>query len=153
MTQTTSTSTSTRTPTRASCTSEHALRARSLRCTPLDVVSYAPHGSRCSRVSSHPHSHPCASLFDFTFLPFYFDLTFSVLMHPEQHTELDNLNTVQHNLRNSAKGSNDAYDVHTSLTVSVAADLFDFSLHFISFLIISLITLQFLLPDILQLPS
>ena len=32
--------------------------------------------------------------------------------------------------------------------VSVASDLFDFSLHFISFLIISLITLLFLLPDI-----
>ena len=38
-------------------------------------------------------------------------------MHPEQHTELDNLITMQHNLRTSAnKGSNDAYDVHTSLT-------------------------------------
>ena len=32
-------------------------------------------------------------------------------------------------------------------TVSVASDLFDFSLHFISFLIISLITLLFLLLD------
>ena len=31
--------------------------------------------------------------------------------------------------------------------VSVASDLFDFSTHFISFLIISLITLLFLLPD------
>ena len=31
--------------------------------------------------------------------------------------------------------------------VSVASDLFDFSLHFISFLIISLITLLFLLPN------
>ena len=38
-------------------------------------------------------------------------LHFSFLMHPEQHTELDNLITVQHNLRTSAKGSNDAYDV------------------------------------------
>ena len=37
-------------------------------------------------------------------------------MHPEQHTDLDNLNTVQHNLRTSAKGSNDAYDVTVSLT-------------------------------------
>ena len=37
-------------------------------------------------------------------------------MHLEQHTELDNLITMQ-NLRTSAnKGSNDAYDVHTSLT-------------------------------------
>ena len=37
-------------------------------------------------------------------------------MHTEQHTELDNLITMQSNLRNSAKGSNDAYDVSTSLT-------------------------------------
>ena len=38
-------------------------------------------------------------------------------MHPEQHTELHNLITMQHNLRTSAnKGSNDAYDDHTSLT-------------------------------------
>ena len=37
-------------------------------------------------------------------------------MHPEQHTDLDNLNTMQHNLCNSAKGSNDAYDVSVSLT-------------------------------------
>ena len=37
-------------------------------------------------------------------------------MHFEQHTELDNLITMQ-NLRTSAnKGSNNAYDVHTSLT-------------------------------------
>ena len=38
-------------------------------------------------------------------------------MHPEQHTELDNVITMQHNLRTSAKGSNDAYDVYTSLTL------------------------------------
>ena len=38
-------------------------------------------------------------------------------------------------------------------TVSVASDLFDFSLHLISFLIISLITLLFLLPDIFNLMS
>ena len=37
-------------------------------------------------------------------------------MHSEQHTELDNLITMQHNLRTSAKGSNDAYDVSSSLT-------------------------------------
>ena len=68
------------------------------------------------------HHHTCAFLSDLTFLPFYFDLSFTVLFHfsflthPEQHTELDNLNTVQHNLRTSAKGSNDAYDVSVSLT-------------------------------------
>ena len=61
-------------------------------------------------------------LSDLTFLPFYFDLSFSVffhssvLMHPEPHTDLDNLNIAQHNLRNSAKGSYDAYDVTVSLT-------------------------------------
>ena len=58
----------------------------------------------------------------FTFLPFYFDLTFtvffhsSVLMHPDLHTDLDNLDTVENNLRYSANRSNDAYDVSTSLT-------------------------------------
>ena len=68
------------------------------------------------------HRNTCVILLDLTFFPFYFDLTFtvffhsSVLMHPEPHTDLDNLNTVQHNLRNSAKGSNDAYDVTVSLT-------------------------------------
>ena len=68
------------------------------------------------------HSHTCASLLDLTFLPFYFDLTFpvfflsSVLMHPEHYTDLDNLDTVENNLRHSAKGSNDAYDVTHSLT-------------------------------------
>ena len=43
-------------------------------------------------------------------------------MHFEQHTELDNLITMQ-NLRPSAKGSNDAYDVHTSLTVNEPNDV------------------------------
>ena len=58
----------------------------------------------------------------FTYLPFYFNLSFtvffhsSVLMHPDLHTDLDNLDTVEHNLRNSAKGSHDTYDVITSLT-------------------------------------
>ena len=42
-------------------------------------------------------------------------------MHSEPHTDLDNLNTVQHNLRNSAKGSNDDYDVTVSLTDDVQA--------------------------------
>ena len=68
------------------------------------------------------HLHTWASLLDLTFLPFYFDLTFpvffhsSVLMHPEPHTNLDNLNTVQNNLRHSAKVNLDAYDVTHSLT-------------------------------------
>ena len=44
-------------------------------------------------------------------------------MHPEPHIDLDNLNTVQHNLRNSAKGSNDAYDVSVSLNDMVFNEL------------------------------
>ena len=62
------------------------------------------------------------SLFEFTSLKLYFDLSFTILslffllMHFEQHTELDNLIAMQ-NLRTSAnKGSDDAYDVHNSLT-------------------------------------
>ena len=38
-------------------------------------------------------------------------------MHPDLHTDLDNLDSVENNLRHSAKGSNDAYDVTFSLTV------------------------------------
>ena len=58
-------------------------------------------------------------LFD---LPFYFNLYFTVLfrfsflMHPDLRTDLYNLDSVKNNLRHSAKGSNDAYDVTFSLT-------------------------------------
>ena len=68
------------------------------------------------------HRHTCVVLLDLTFLLFYFDLSFpvffhsSVLMHPEHYTDLDNLDSVENNLRHSAKGSNDAYDVTFSLT-------------------------------------
>ena len=69
-----------------------------------------------------PSCHPCtcAFLLEFTSLIFHFDLSFPVfffssLLHFEQHTELDNLITMQHNLRTSAKGSDDAHNVHTSL--------------------------------------
>ena len=50
-------------------------------------------------------------------LYFCSSLSFSFyFLHPELHTELDNLIAMQ-NLRNLAnKGSNEAYDVHTSLT-------------------------------------
>ena len=37
-------------------------------------------------------------------------------MHPDLHTDLDNPDSVENNLRHSAKGSNDAYDVTFSLT-------------------------------------
>ena len=37
-------------------------------------------------------------------------------MHPDLHTDLDNLDSVENDLRHSAKGSLDAYDVTFSLT-------------------------------------
>ena len=60
-------------------------------------------------------------LFD---LSFYFYLSFpvlflsSVLMYPDLQTDLYNLDSVENNLRHSAKGSLDAYDVTHSLTES-----------------------------------
>ena len=59
------------------------------------------------------------TLFD---LPFYFDLSFpvfflsSVLMYPDLQTNLYDPDSVENNLRHSAKGSLDAYDVTQSLT-------------------------------------
>ena len=87
-------------------------------------VSHAPHGSRCSWVFIPSTCHTWASLQDLDFLSFYFDLSFpvffhsSVLMHLDLHTDLDNLDSVENNLRHSAKGSLDAYDVTFSLTES-----------------------------------
>ena len=37
-------------------------------------------------------------------------------MHPDLHTDLDNLDSVENNLRHSAKESLDAYEVTHSLT-------------------------------------
>ena len=71
--------------------------------------------------SSRHVAHVSFSLI-FTYLPFYFNLSFpvffhsSVLMHPDLHTDLDNLDSVENNLRHSAKGSLDAYDVTHSLS-------------------------------------
>ena len=42
-------------------------------------------------------------------------------MHPEHYTDLDNFDTVETNLRHSAKGSNDAYDVTDSLTPAMTS--------------------------------
>ena len=64
----------------------------------------------------------CVVLSDLFDLSFYFNLSFpvfflsSVLMHPDLHTDLNNLDSVENNLRHSAKGSLDAYDVTHSLT-------------------------------------
>ena len=58
----------------------------------------------------------------FTYLPFYFNLSFPVfflshvLMHPDLHTDLYDRDSVENNLRHSTKGSLDAYDVTHSLT-------------------------------------
>ena len=71
--------------------------------------------------SSRHVAHVSFSLI-FISLSFYFNLSFpvffhsSVLMHPDLHTDLDNLDSVENNLRHSAKGSLDAYDVTFSLT-------------------------------------
>ena len=71
-----------------------------------------------------PSCHPCtcASLFEFTSLTVYFDLSFTnfslffPLMHFEQHTELDNMISIESLCSSANKGSDDAYDVSTSLT-------------------------------------
>ena len=74
----------------------------------LSSSSHAIHDERLSLI-----------LFD---LSFYFHLHFTVLflfsflMHSDLHTDLDNLDSVENNMRHSAKGSNDAYDVTFSLT-------------------------------------
>ena len=75
-----------------------------------------------SVISSSRHvAHVSFSLILFD-LPFHFNLSFpvfflsSVLMHPDLHTDLYNLDSVENNLRHSAKGSLDAYDVTFSLT-------------------------------------
>ena len=94
-------------------------RARKAHSFTLDVVSHF-FGSRSESCHKHLHSHIHGrTLFDSP-LPFYFYLFFPVfsfyLLHSELYPELDNLIAMQ-NLRTSAnKGSNDAYDVLTSLT-------------------------------------
>ena len=93
---------------RANCTSEHS-------STPLVVLAvflmmcHDPLGSSSLSLSSSRHvAHVWFSLI-FTYLPFYFNLSFpvffhsSVLMHPDLHTDLDNLDSVENNLRHSAK--------------------------------------------------
>ena len=73
-----------------------------------------------SPISSACHDERFSLIF--TYLPFYFNLTFpvffhsSVLMHPGLHTDLDNMDSVENNLRHSGKGSLDAYDVIESRT-------------------------------------
>ena len=107
--------------TRAICTSEHS--SALLVVFPVSLMSsHDPLGSSSLSLSSSRHvAHVSFSLI-FTYLPLYFDMSFpvffhsSVLMHPDLHTDLDNLDSVENNLRHSAKGSLDAYDVTHSLT-------------------------------------
>ena len=114
-------STMTRTITmRANCTSEHS-------STPLVVLPvflmmcHDPLGSSSLSLSSSRHvAHVSFSLI-FTYLPFYFNLSFpvffhSVLMFPDLQTDLYDPDSVENDLRHSAKGSLDAYDVTHSLT-------------------------------------
>ena len=85
-------------------------------------MCHDPLGSSSLSLSSSWHvAHVSFSLI-FTYLPFYFNLSFSVfflssvLMHPDLHTDLYNLDSVENYLRHSAKGSLDAYNVTHSLT-------------------------------------
>ena len=72
-----------------------------------------------SLVISHPRSYPLAHLFD-SLLPFYFHLFFPVfafyLLHSEMYPELDNPIVMESLCYSANKGSDDAYDVSTSLT-------------------------------------
>ena len=110
---------------RANCTSEHS-------STPLVVLPvflmmcHDPLSLKFieSFISRHPHvAHVSLSLILFD-LSFYFDLSFtvfflsSVLMYPDLQTDLNYLDSVENNLRDSAKGSLDAYDITHSLTPS-----------------------------------
>ena len=116
-------STTTRTiTTRAICTSEHS----SAPLVVFPVLMIMCHTTlaqvvHVSVISSSRHVYVRFSLI-FTNLPIYFNLTFtvffhsSVLMHPDLHTDLNYLDSVENNLRHSAKGSLDAYDVTHSLT-------------------------------------
>ena len=113
--------------TRAICTSEHS--SARLVVFPVLMLSHDPLGSSSLSVSSSRHVAYVSFSLIFTYLPFYFNLSFpvffhsSVLMHPELHTDLDNLDSVENNLRHSAKGSLDAYDVTHSLTGYEPSDM------------------------------
>ena len=107
------------TTTRMICTSEHSSAPSVV--FPVLMLSHDPLGSSRSRVC-HPIFTPCCTcsvLFDLFDLDLSFTVFFhsSVLMHPDLHTDLDNLDSVENNMRHSAKGSNDAYDVTFSLTL------------------------------------
>ena len=120
MTQSTPTRMTRTTTTHAICTSEHS--SAPLVVFPVLMLSHDPFGSSSMSLSSPRHVAHVSFFLIFIYLPFYFDLSFSVffyssvLMHPDLHTDLDNLDSVENDLRHSAKESLDAYDVTHSLT-------------------------------------
>ena len=93
-------------------------RARRAHSFTLDVVSHLM-AQDLSLVISHPRSYPGAHLLDSP-LPFYFHLFFPVfsfnLLHSELYPELDNPIVMESLCYSANKGSDDAYDVSTSLT-------------------------------------
>ena len=93
-------------------------RARRAHSFTLDVVSHLI-GSRSESCHKHIHCHAWAHLLDSP-LPFYFHLFFPVfsfyLLHSELYPELDNLIVMESLCYSANKGSDDAYDVSTSLT-------------------------------------
>ena len=124
-------STMTRTiTTRTNCTSEHSSAPLVVFHVSLTMChTTLAQVVHVSVISSSRHVYVRFSLI-FTYTPFYFNLSFtvffhsSVLMHPDLHTDLDNLDSVENNLRHSAKGSLDAYDVTFSLTLTELDKLF-----------------------------
>ena len=108
------------TQTLAWCTSYAELAHSAHSCTPGHVVSHFI-GSSPESCHKHLHSHPWAHLLDSP-LPFYFHLFFLVfsfyLQHSELYPELDNLIVMESLCYSANKGSDDAYDVSTSLTRS-----------------------------------
>ena len=94
-----------------------AERARRAHSFTLDVVSHLI-GSSPESFHNHLHSHPWAHLFD-SLLPFYFHLLLPVfsfyLLHSELYPELDNPIVLESLCYSANKGSEDAYDVSTSL--------------------------------------
>ena len=93
-------------------------------------------GSSLSLVTCHPCT--CASLIEFDFLLFYFDLSFPVfffsfhLLHCELYFELYNLIAME-SLCYSAKGSNDAYDVSVTSQTSDCLGSKQFALEDVSY--------------------
>ena len=110
------------TTTHANCTSEHG--SALVVVFPVLMLSHDPLWLKFieSFISCHPHvAHVLLSLI-LVDHSLYFNLSFtvfflsSVLMFPDLQTDLYGPDSVENDLRHSAKGSLDAYDVTHSLT-------------------------------------